>query len=100
MSSFKVVQSEDVIFHALQDELILLNLKSQEYFALNSIGADMWSRLLEHGNVETVARLLSAEYDVEEQTLRNDLENLIGRLVGAGLLKTTENLTGQTGADV
>lgn len=88
MSSLRLEPSEDVIFHALNNELVLLNLKTQQYFALNDIGTDMWNRLVEYGDLETVARLLSAEYEVDLETLRKDLQNLVGRLQAAGLLKT------------
>jgi hypothetical protein len=89
MSSIRLAPSEDVIFHALQNELILLNLKTQRYFALNAIGSDIWNRLIEHGDIDTVAGLLTAEYDVDPARLRIDLETLISNLTEAGLLQET-----------
>jgi Coenzyme PQQ synthesis protein D (PqqD) len=90
MSPTRVEPSDDVIFQALKGELILLNLKSQQYFGLDDVGSDMWKLLVEYGDVETVADRLSAEYAVDRATAREDLGVLIGRLMDAGLLKAAQ----------
>ncbi len=96
MSLTGVEPSEDVIFQALHKELVLLNLKTQQYFALDDVGSDMWKMLVEHHDIETVANLLSAEYDVDPGTLRSDLDHLVERLLAAGLLRTAHASATQT----
>ena len=86
----RVEPGDEVIFQALKDEMVLLNMHTQQYFGLNDVGSDMWRLLVEHGDVETVADRLCAEYDVEPATLRSDLAGLVRRLVEAGLLKTEQ----------
>lgn len=90
MSPARVEQSDDVIYQALQDEIVLLNLKSQKYFGLDDVGSAIWKLLVEHGDVEAAADRLCGEYDVDRATLRKDLGVLIGRLLEAGLLKAAE----------
>jgi hypothetical protein len=87
MSPARVEISEDVIYQPLQDEVVLLNMTSQQYFGLNDVGTDMWKLLIEHHDVETVFERLVDEYSVDKETLRGDLETLVKRLVAAGLLR-------------
>ena len=85
----RVEPSDDVIFQPLRDEIVLLNMKTQEYFALDDVGSDMWRSLLQHGDIQTVADALTLEYEVDRDKLWVDLNELVGRLLAAGLLKET-----------
>jgi len=90
MSSLRVAPSDDVIFQSLHDEIVLLNMKTQEYFGLDDVGSKMWNLLVQSGDAEIVADCLCAEYDVERETVRKDLDILIERLLEAGLLKSAD----------
>lgn len=87
MCPARVEAGDDVIFQALHDELVLLNMKSQEYFGLDDVGSEMWNLLIEHGDLEVVTSLLAGKYDVDPQTVRRDLIGLVERLLETGLLK-------------
>lgn len=86
MAPPRVQPGNDVIFQALHDEIVLLNMSNQQYFGLDDVGAAMWKLLVEHGDVEAVADRMTAEYDVDRDTVRKDLGILINRLLAAGLL--------------
>jgi hypothetical protein len=90
MSPTRVEPADDVIFQALQDEIVLLNMKDQQYFGLDDVGSDMWKLLVEYRDVETVVDRLTAEYDVDRATVKEDLSVLIGNLLAAGLLKSAD----------
>jgi hypothetical protein len=90
MSSIRFEPGDDVICQPLQEEIVLLNMKDQQYFGLDDVGSDMWKLLVECGDVETVADRLCAEYDVDRATLKKDLDALIRKLMAAGLLKTAD----------
>jgi hypothetical protein len=87
MSPVRVQPGDDVIFQPLHDEIVLLNMSNQEYFGLDDVGAAMWKLLVEHGDLETVADRMVAEYDVDRNTVRKDLGILVERLLAAGLLR-------------
>ena len=78
---------QDVLFHELAGEAVLLNLQTGKYFGLDEIGTRMWMLLSENGSVEPVIQALLTEYDVEEEKLRHDLSDLIERLAQNGLVK-------------
>ncbi len=82
-----VAIGDAVLFQELEDEVVLLNMSSQQYYGLNDVGASMWKSLMEVRNVATAGDLLSKEYAVEPAVLRADLETLVRDLLKAGLLK-------------
>jgi hypothetical protein len=90
-----VEMTDSVVFQALQDEIVILNMDNQEYYGLDSVGADAWRLLLEHKNVSEAAKRLHDMYDVDEETARNDLEDLVSELLRAGLLKESEEAPSQ-----
>ena len=80
---------QDVLFHELAGEAVLLNLETGKYFGLDEVGTRMWMLLSEHGKVEPVLNALLGEYDVEEAQLSHDLFELIDRLAANGLVQIT-----------
>jgi hypothetical protein len=84
----RVAASTKVLFQELNGECVLLNLDNDRYYGLDDVGTKMWQLLVEHGDVAVVVDRLLAEYggEVDEQTLRNDLGELIAKLAAAGLL--------------
>jgi hypothetical protein len=87
----KMELSPDVICQPVKDEVILLNLNSQQYYGLDAIGARMLNLLIEHGDVDEVLGCLLKEYAVEESRLSADLNGLVERFLETGVfvLKNT-----------
>ena len=75
-----------VLLRRVEDEMILLNLDSDEYFAVDEIAARFLETLEPSGTVHAAANSLIAEYDVELDTVTSDLLGLSKELVAAGLL--------------
>lgn len=79
--------SPDVVHRELEGESVLLDLSTGTYFGLNETGARIWSGLAEDGDTEHVIRALLDEYEVNEEDLRRDVEQLVEKLAEKGLLK-------------
>lgn len=78
----------DVLVQRLPGEgLVFLNLASEEYHGLDATGAVMWTALTETGRLDMAHERLCKEFDAEPEVLRRDLEALVRRLVGRGLLR-------------
>lgn len=77
---------KDVLFHELGGEAVLLNLADGKYYGLDDVGTRMWTLLAEQGSLEAAYRAMLEEYDVDAQTLQNDLFALVERLAAQGLL--------------
>jgi Coenzyme PQQ synthesis protein D (PqqD) len=77
----------DVLVSELAGESVILNLKSECYFGLDEMGTRMWNALTTSESIQAAYDVLLAEYDVPEEELRNDLTELIEKLVDQGLLE-------------
>ncbi|MBF0232543.1 MAG: PqqD family protein [Desulfamplus sp.] len=81
-----VKSSPDTLFQELSGEAVLLNLKTERYYGLDEVGMRMYQLLVENGNPELAVEKLLSEYEVDENTLRKDLTNLITQLNEQGLI--------------
>jgi hypothetical protein len=76
----------DVLVSHLDGESVLLNLRSECYFGLDEMGTRVWE-LLGSGSIQSVYETLLAEYDVDPETCRLDLTELLDGLVKQGLVE-------------
>ena len=87
----------DVIFRVLGDEAVILNLSTGTYFGLDSVGTRIWQLISENGSAEKIIETLWAEYEVEQNQLRQDFDNLIRQLSDKGLLTADAEEVPQAG---
>ncbi len=87
--AFEARISPDVLFRELAGEAVLLDLKSQRYFGLDSIGTRIWQLLDERRQTAAVLEAMLAEFDVEEGEMRQDLAAFLDQLTDAGLIELT-----------
>ncbi|MDQ3174013.1 MAG: PqqD family protein [Acidobacteriota bacterium] len=83
----QVILPADVLISNVSGESVLLNLNSERYFGLDEVGTRMLSVLTTCKSIQTAFEMLLEEYDVENGLLRQDLIDLIDRLVEQGLLE-------------
>ena len=83
----KAVFSETIYSQLLDGELVLLDMKTENYFGLDAVGVDIW-KLLEEGNtLQQTLDVMLGMYEVGPDQLRRDLESLIGKLLSSGLIE-------------
>ena len=63
-----LVVDAEVLFRQLDDEGVLLDLKSGTYFGLNDVGARTWQLIAEHGALSRVVDVLLLEYAAERES--------------------------------
>jgi Coenzyme PQQ synthesis protein D (PqqD) len=76
-----------VLVRLLDQESVLLNLETEQYFGLDETGTRMWHLVTTSPNIGAAYEELLAEYDVQPDELRENLTELLGHLVEHGLLK-------------
>lgn len=82
----KVSIPDSVLSTELHDEGVLLNLETGEYFGLDGVGMEMWKLLRANGDVGAARTALLEQYDVAEDVLAKDLDELIAKLAARKLL--------------
>jgi Coenzyme PQQ synthesis protein D (PqqD) len=76
-----------VLVRFLDRESVLLNLETEQYFGLDETGTRMWQLVTASPNIDAAYQDLLADFDVEPELLRDNLTELLGRLVENGLLQ-------------
>ena len=84
--SDRVSIPDDVLISNLQDEAVILNLDSERYFGLDSVGTRILTVLTTSESIEAAYQKLLREYDVDAEVLRDDLTTLVESLLEKGLL--------------
>lgn len=77
-----------VLRREVDRQMVLLDLKSEQYFGLNEVGANIITRVTEQPLKEALAELVN-DYEVDPQILLRDIGNLIDDLMREGLLVRT-----------
>ena len=85
-----LVPSADVLHQELEGEMVLLDLNSERYFGLDESGTRIWSLLIEVARPEAVVERMKDEFEVDEQTLRTDVADLLTRLLNRGLIEARQ----------
>ncbi len=82
-----ITLSPDVISQEVSGETVLLDLESENYFGLDEVGTRIWQLIKETNDLQAIYQTLLAEYDVSEDRLQQDLDNLLGEIAGLGLIR-------------
>ena len=82
----RVSPRDGVVFQQLQDEAVLLNLDSGQYFGLDPVGTRIWNLLADGKILSEVVSVIVAEYEVDAARCEGDLLKLLGDLEEQGLV--------------
>lgn len=82
-----VATGADVIASRLEDEVVILDLKSGVYHGLEAVGARIWELIDPTTPVHAIRDSLLDEYEVEPARCEQDLLALLDELNSHGLLE-------------
>jgi hypothetical protein len=83
----KLAVTPDTLINLIEGESVLLNLKSESYFGLDQVGTRMWALLMTSDSIQSAYEALLDEYDVGADRLREDMRDLIEKLIANGLVE-------------
>jgi hypothetical protein len=75
-----------VLVRFMDQESVLLNIETERYFGLDETGTRMWQLSTTESSIESAYQQLLNEYDVDADTLRQNLRELLHKLTENGLL--------------
>jgi Coenzyme PQQ synthesis protein D (PqqD) len=85
--SDRVEVPKHVLVRIVEKESVFLNLETECYYGLDETGTRMWQVVIAAPTIENAFEVLLSEFDVEAELLRENLSELLGRLVDLGLLR-------------
>jgi hypothetical protein len=86
----------NVLIRFLEQESVLLNLNTEKYFGLDSVGTRMWQLVTSAPTIDAAYSQLLEEFDVDPETLRSNLSELLSHLLENGLISTQPADVGTT----
>jgi len=76
----------DIVSRRLDDQTVLVNLRTNRIFELNRTGARMWELIGEGSSESQVVERLLAEFEVPQEQLEREVRTLLDSLLDEGLI--------------
>jgi hypothetical protein len=70
----------------VDDEVVMLDPATSNYFGLDGVGARIWDLCEQPQSVEALVAVLITEYDVDESTCSTEVMSFLAELEAANLL--------------
>lgn len=74
------IKRPEVIHEILDDELVIVNLKTGAYFSLDRVGAVVWQALERQATIAEVIGDVIARFDGERQLIESEIAGLLEEL--------------------
>jgi len=87
LADLRLVIPDRVVTRRVEGTTVLLNTDSGRSFALDEIGTRVWALLTSSPSAQAAYAALLAEYEVDPEQLRHDLESLIENLGARDLVE-------------
>ena len=82
------VRAEDVAWKSIDEEVVVLDLRTQRYLCLNRSAAILWPMLIAGACRDELADALARTYDIVAAAASVDVEVLLSQLSERDLLNT------------
>lgn len=80
---------DSVSMRTVHDEVVLLDMASEQYYGLNSVGACVIRAVTGGSDVDAAITAVISAFDAPEDQIRADVVSLVEELVSSGLLVVT-----------
>jgi len=77
---------ESVVSQTVEDSVVILNMKTGKYYALNKIGAEVWKLFSQRCGFAMIVDQISDKYSIDKQAMIDELHALVSRLIQFNLL--------------
>jgi coenzyme PQQ synthesis protein D (PqqD) len=88
------LRSGDVTWQPVEDEVIVLDLRSSRYTSVNQAGAALWEAIVDGATVGALQTALKERYGLDDATAVRDVTAFLDVLDERGLLDAGESDTG------
>lgn len=80
------ISGSHVIHEAVEDEVIVVNLDSGEYYGLRETAAEIWGLLGNHTSVDAIVDAMARRYGAARDAVLVAVEAFLGQLAGEALV--------------
>lgn len=83
--SKRIAVADSVFSQMVDDEIVLLDMASENYFGLDSVATDIWQLLQDGKTLQETVDALRNMYEVDLDVLKKDLETFVETLINKKL---------------
>ena len=83
-------QADGLLSAGVGEELLMMSVAQGKYFNLNSVGARIWELLARPTSVEALLAALLSEYEVNDDTVRREVDEFLRALCERDLLAPSD----------
>lgn len=88
-AKIKSVENErsdsNLVWNTFDEEALILDVSSGDYFALNPVATDVWQGLHQGHSPEQIVDTIAQKYDADPETVKADVTELMAELRSAKL---------------
>ena len=81
------LRPDAVVWRAVDDEVVALDLRAQEYLAINNTGAALWPALQGGATTQQLVELLVERFEVSPEQAAADVEAFLSTLLARGVVE-------------
>ena len=89
-STTTVIRTEGIMTAPVDQEIVLLNMKGNNYISLDAIGRRIWELLETPICVEELCQKLGAEFEGTQEQISTDVLSFLTELEHEGLVRVTD----------
>ena len=79
--------AEKTLYACYESEVLIGDLQSKESYRLEGVGADIWKAVIKSKGRDEIVDTILEDYEIDELSMRADLNDFIKDLIERGLLK-------------
>jgi hypothetical protein len=87
LRSIQIQAIQEQISSSLDEESVVINLKSGVYYGFNPVGTRIWDLIQSPKTLDELKAILISEYEVEPDQCDRDLVTMFRDLEAAGLIE-------------
>ena len=81
------VNKDRIFWKRFKNEIVILNIDTDYYYTLDEVGSIIWNAIADNRTVEEAVASITAEFDIDKETVAKDANGLIKRLEDEMLVK-------------
>lgn len=85
----KYLRNKEIISGQIQDEIVMMDIESGEYYNLNPVATRIWELLENELTIDELCQILLKEYDVDEKQCKTDVNEHLLKLIKLKLVSKT-----------
>jgi hypothetical protein len=81
------LRADRLEWRSVGDEIVALDISDSTYLAVGAVGARIWPCLAEGTSLDEIVGIVVAEFEVDEETARRDLQAFLDELAERDLIE-------------